>query len=48
MDRAGRGAWMSRRIGKWTFQALSMKGRPDEGYGDLGYWLLLQWWARGR
>lgn len=38
--RAGRRTWVSRRVGKWTFQALGMERRSDEGHGDLRYWLM--------
>lgn len=42
VDRAGRGAWVSGRVGKGTSEALSMKRRSDEGHVDLRYWLMFQ------
>lgn len=48
VDRARRGAWVSWRIGKGAFQALSMKRRSDEGQRDLRHWLMFQSWARMR
>lgn len=53
MDGAGRGTWVSRRVGKGAFQALSMERRSDEGHRDLRYWLVLhsgtgrRWWMEG-
>lgn len=48
VDRARSRAWMSGRIGKGAFEALSMKRGPDEGNRDLRYWLLFQEGTRGR
>lgn len=48
VDGAGGGSWVSGRVGKGAFQALSMKRRSNEGNGDLRHWLMFQTGTRRR